>query len=190
MDVCCVCVVCDELIARPEVLRLRCFVVCDIEISRMRRQRPHFAEGPEGKLIMLIHLHTYLYSLRWNLLCCQELKFCWYPYIMVTDSNTKWLLIPKTVFSWEEVDLLVLTCNPILASKDCDERHRLADLTSRVICRPIKTTSWHLPVHMAIQARTARAPVYCQARYRLVTGTRPASEIRSCCGADYSPPKS
>jgi len=47
MDVCCVCCVlsgtglCDELITRPEEsYRLWCVVVCDPEISRMRRAWP------------------------------------------------------------------------------------------------------------------------------------------------------
>ena len=47
MFVCCECCVlsgrylCDELIARPEEsYRLWCVVVCDLEISRMRRPRP------------------------------------------------------------------------------------------------------------------------------------------------------
>jgi hypothetical protein len=125
------------------VLRLWCVVVCDLETSRMRRQGPRLAEVPQGKkLCSYTHIHNYIdyggiycASKSWNSVVTLQ------HVIMVTDSNTKWLLIPKTVCFWEEVDLLVSIVNPVLACKVCDKRHRLAHLASRDISA--RTTQPH-----------------------------------------------
>jgi len=58
MSVCCECCVlsgrglCDELITHPEEsYRMRCFVVCDLETSRMRRPCPVLGCSVTGKNI-------------------------------------------------------------------------------------------------------------------------------------------
>jgi hypothetical protein len=81
---------------------------------RMRKQGPQLAEGPQGKQIMLINAHIHIYIEYGGIYSASR---CWNSVgtlprvIMVTDSNTKWLLIPKTVSCWEEVDLLVNTAS-------------------------------------------------------------------------------
>ena len=56
MDVCCECCVlsgrglCDALITRPEEsYRLWCFIVCDLETSRMRRPSPALGRSATRK---------------------------------------------------------------------------------------------------------------------------------------------
>jgi hypothetical protein len=65
MPVCCECCVlsrrglCDELITRPEEsYRLRCFVVCNLETSWMRRPWPTagFAQKTNKQIINVIFL--------------------------------------------------------------------------------------------------------------------------------------
>ena len=65
MSVCCECCVfsgrglCDEPITRPEEsYRLWCIVVCDLEISRMRRPWPAALQEKKGKITAILPEYT------------------------------------------------------------------------------------------------------------------------------------
>ena len=140
---------------------------------RMRKQGPHLAEGPQEKQIMPIHTtHIHIYIQYGGIYCAPR---SWnsvgtLPHlIMVTDSNTKWLLLPKTVSCWEEVDLLVSIASPVFACKACDDRHRLAHLASRDICHP-SNTSWHLTVKYTTFTFAPRIKCTLVQALRLCTG--------------------